>query len=102
MNKVVVAQFSGLEDRKPIAALVANVDLVVTRYDDNVSVLYGRCLHRGAMLADGFVDGPNLMCGVHGWDFRLDSGVSEYNNSENWQNSAFGLKVTMYLLTRTR
>ncbi len=82
MNKVVVAQFSDLQDRTPFAALVANVDLVVTKYDDEISVLYGRCLHRGAMLADGSVDGPNLICGVHGWDFRLDSGVSEYNNNE--------------------
>ena len=58
------------------------VDLVVTRFDDNVSVLYGRCLHRGALMADGYVDGENLMCGLHGWDYRLDTGVSEYNNAE--------------------
>ncbi|MEP6278230.1 MAG: FMN-binding glutamate synthase family protein, partial [Nonlabens ulvanivorans] len=24
----------------------------------------------------------NLICGVHGWDYRVDSGVSEYNNKE--------------------
>ena len=39
-------------------------------------------LHRGALLADGFVSGKNLMCGVHYWDYRLDSGVSEYANGE--------------------
>ena len=43
---------------------------------------YGRCLHRGALLADGHVDGDNLICGLHDWDYRLDSGVSEYNNEE--------------------
>jgi hypothetical protein len=37
-----------------------------------VSVFYGRCPHRGAMLADGFVSGKNLMCGVHFWDFLSD------------------------------
>jgi glutamate synthase domain-containing protein 2 len=58
------------------------VDLVAIRHDDEVSVFYGRCHHRGALLADGHVDGPNLICGVHGWDYRLDTGVSEYNNSE--------------------
>ena len=52
------------------------------RYDDEVSVLYGRCLHRGALLADGHVAGQSLICGVHNWDYRLDSGVSEYNNAE--------------------
>ena len=33
-------------------------------------------------MADGYVEGDNLICGVHHWDYRLDSGVSEYKNSE--------------------
>ena len=44
--------------------------------------MYGRCHHRGALLADGHIDGQNLICGVHGWDYRYDTGVSEYNNDE--------------------
>ncbi|MDH4350871.1 MAG: glutamate synthase-related protein, partial [Gemmatimonadota bacterium] len=47
-----------------------------------VSVLYGRCLHRGALLADGRVEGDDLICGLHGWDYRLATGVSAYNNAE--------------------
>ncbi|HUF03338.1 MAG TPA: glutamate synthase-related protein [Aridibacter sp.] len=77
-----IAEFDGLEDRKPAGALVENVDLVIVRYDDQVSVLYGRCHHRGALLSDGFIDGRNLICGVHFWDYRYDTGVSEYNNEE--------------------
>lgn len=80
--KVKVADWSSLTDREPVYALAGDVDLVVVRYDDSVSVLYGRCLHRGALMSDGYVDGDNLMCGVHGWDYRLDTGVSEYNNKE--------------------
>jgi glutamate synthase domain-containing protein 2/nitrite reductase/ring-hydroxylating ferredoxin subunit len=79
---VTVAKWSRLPDRQPAYALVAGVDLVVIRYDDSVSVLYGRCLHRGALLADGHIDGENLICGLHNWDYRLDTGVSEYNNAE--------------------
>jgi len=82
MRKVEVAQWSALKDREPAYALVANVDLVIVRYDDQVSVFYGRCLHRGALLSDGFVSGTNLICGVHKWDFRYDTGVSEYNDEE--------------------
>lgn len=81
-GKIKVATWSQLEDRKPTYALAGEVDLVVIRYDDNVSVLFGRCLHRGALMSDGHVDGDNLFCGVHNWDYRIDSGVSEYNNSE--------------------
>ncbi len=54
---VQVAVWSELADRQPAYALVANVDLVVIRYDDQVSVLYGRCLHRGALLSDGHIRG---------------------------------------------
>jgi methylamine---glutamate N-methyltransferase subunit C len=82
MSKVSVAEWSELADRVPVYALVANVDLVVIRYDATASVLYGRCLHRGALLADGHIDGDNLICGLHNWDYRIDSGISEYNNAE--------------------
>ena len=82
MEKVAVAKWNELADRQPAYALVADVDLVVVRYDDSVSVLYGRCAHRGALMSDGYVDGDNLICGVHAWDYRLDTGVSEYNNAE--------------------
>lgn len=82
MKKTDVANFEELEDRKPAYALVGEVDLVVVRYDDKVSVLYGRCLHRGALMSDGYVEGDNLFCGVHYWDYRLDTGVSEYSNEE--------------------
>ena len=82
MKPVAVKEWNELADRVPAHALVANVDLVVVRIDEAVSVLYGRCAHRGALMADGYVDGENLVCGVHYWDYRLDSGVSEYKNSE--------------------
>jgi methylamine---glutamate N-methyltransferase subunit C len=81
-QRVKVGTWSELGDRQPSYALVAGVDLVVTRFDDQVSVLYGRCLHRGALMSDGSVSGENLICGLHGWDYRLDTGVSEYSNAE--------------------
>ncbi len=82
MKKVTVASLKDLKDRKPAYALVGEVDLVVVRFDEEVSVFYGRCLHRGALMSDGFVKDNNLICGVHYWDYRLDGGVSEYNNQE--------------------
>jgi nitrite reductase/ring-hydroxylating ferredoxin subunit len=82
MKKISIANWDTLEDRKPDHAIVCGVDLVIIRFDDAVSVLYGRCAHRGALMSDGHVDGDNLICGVHGWDYRMDSGISEYQNSE--------------------
>ena len=82
MKALPIMLLDDLEDRVPKYALVADVDLVVTRYDDAVSVLYGRCAHRGALMSDGHIDGDNIICGLHGWDYRLDTGISEYDNAE--------------------
>lgn len=83
LTPIKIANLHDLEYEKPTHALVRNTDLVLIRYgDEDVSVLYGRCLHRGALLADGDVVGDNLVCGVHKWDFRYVTGISEYNPNE--------------------
>lgn len=82
MKELKLLDFEELGEKEPKHELVNGLDLVVIRYGSEVSVLYGRCLHRGAILGDGHIDGDNLICGVHGWDFRYDTGVSEYDNSE--------------------
>ncbi len=82
MKYLKLCRFEDLNDREPQHYQVNGLDLVVLRYDDNVSVLYGRCLHRGALMSDGYVDGNNLICGLHGWNYRYDTGVSGYNNEE--------------------
>jgi glutamate synthase domain-containing protein 2 len=87
MNKVRIAKFADLEAEKPGHALVEDVDLVIVRWpdEDEVSVLYGRCLHRGALLSDGEIQGENLICTLHQWDYRFRTGVSAYSNSEQLQ-----------------
>ncbi len=82
MQPVKIANWAELVDREPTGVIVEEVDLVVVRFDDNHSVLYGRCLHRGALMADGRVDGDNLICGLHGWDYVFHTGVSSYDNNE--------------------
>jgi glutamate synthase domain-containing protein 2 len=82
MAKLEICKVSELQDRQPKHVLIENIDLVVILYDQNVSVLYGRCLHRGALLGDGHIEGDNLVCGLHGWDYRIDTGISEYKNDE--------------------
>lgn len=85
MKKVKIVEWDKLSDRNPHYALVANVDLVVIRYDQKISVLYGRCHHRGALLSDGYVKGDDLICGLHNWDYRYDTGISSYDNKEQLQ-----------------
>jgi len=82
MKPTAVAIWSDLNDREPTGAQVANVELVIVRFDDNASVMYGRCQHRGALMADGHISGNDIICGLHGWDYGFRTGISSYNNSE--------------------
>ncbi len=84
MNKLSLTSWSGLDPLKPAYALAAGVDLVVIRWPDEeqASVLYGRCAHRGALMSDGRVEGGNIVCGLHDWDYCYKSGVSSYDPAE--------------------
>jgi len=77
-----VARVEDLPENAPAHASADGIDLVLVRRGPAVHVFEGRCPHRGALLADGRVEGTNLICGVHGWDYRLDTGISAYNPAE--------------------
>ena len=61
-----IARLDDLEDDTPAHAAADGIDLVLVRRGEQVHVFEGRCPHRGALLADGRVEGANLICGVHG------------------------------------
>ncbi|MEM0970585.1 MAG: glutamate synthase-related protein, partial [Verrucomicrobiota bacterium] len=82
MRPTAVAKASDIPEKEPYGILVENVDLVLVKDGAAVYCLYGRCLHRGALLADGAISGEDIICGVHHWDFRYKTGVSAYNNKE--------------------
>ena len=79
---VVIARFDELADREPVGVALWGDELVIIRDGDRHSVLSGRCLHRGARLADGKVVGDDLICSLHGWDYRIETGVSAYDHTQ--------------------
>jgi glutamate synthase domain-containing protein 2/nitrite reductase/ring-hydroxylating ferredoxin subunit len=84
VNAASVASWDDLSPGELKHAVVEDVDLVVVRWPDGEghSVLYGRCVHRGALMADGSIVGDDLVCGVHHWDYRFDTGVSSYKATD--------------------
>ena len=81
-NPLGILAWEDLPDRTLQHHLVGAIDLVVLRIGNDPSVLYGRCAHRGALLADGSLQGDNVVCGLHGWDYRVDTGISAYDDSQ--------------------
>lgn len=76
MRKVSLLNWQELPSRTPMKAKVEGVDLLIIRQGEAVSVLYGRCLHRGVLLANGTLVGNKIICGWHGWGFHIDTGAS--------------------------
>ncbi|MFQ5614668.1 MAG: glutamate synthase-related protein [Anaerolineae bacterium] len=58
---------------------VNNVDIALCNYEGNFYALNNRCPHRGGQLGDGRLQGADLICPLHGWDFDVRTGISRYN-----------------------
>lgn len=78
-NALRVASFDDLASDQPRPVSIDGVDIVLIRRGESVSALYGRCPHRGALLGDGRVEGDLVVCGVHGWRYDSETGVSPVN-----------------------
>lgn len=79
---VEVARLDDLAEGEMAGVTVEHTQLVLIRFGDEVSALAGRCLHRGARLADGTIDGRDLRCGLHGWQYRIDSGIGVHDSQK--------------------
>ncbi len=57
---------------KPISRVIMDEHLVLYRgkNDGQVHCLLDRCLHRNAMLSEGFIQGDNIICPYHGWEYN--------------------------------
>ena len=84
-ESVQIVLWEQLQDRVPLGVQVATVDLVVLRLDDDVHLLFGRCTHRNASLADARVEGNKLVCRRHGWDYNCRTGRSMIDDEEALQ-----------------
>lgn len=80
-----IAAVEDLPLGRPVRARVNERALAVVRceHDDVPHVVDDHCPHRGGQLSDGTVDGENIICGLHGYDFDLHTGISRYDVSEH-------------------
>jgi nitrite reductase/ring-hydroxylating ferredoxin subunit len=66
---------AGLEDARPVKAMLGEVPVVVIRDGRAVHVLAGRCSHLSGPLAEGELDTSGLSCPWHGSVFRITDGA---------------------------
>ncbi len=84
MKKVAVATWSTLPDREPTHALVANVDLVIVRYDDDSEGRLAR------LTWDSILDGIELYDYSYTTDGSLKQVDSSYGADETpWHTTTY-------------
>jgi len=69
-----VCALSSLDDRKPFAATVDDVDVVLVRDGERVHALADRCSHAAVSLSEGEVSRKGIECWLHGSRFDLETG----------------------------
>ncbi len=63
-----------IEGAGPFAASAGGIDLVLLRTPGGLKAYEGRCPHQGALLGEGELDGPTLVCRNHRWRFDAETG----------------------------
>ncbi|MCX2952511.1 non-heme iron oxygenase ferredoxin subunit [Lentzea sp. NEAU-D7] len=70
-----VCALSELDDRKPFAASVDDVDVVLVRSGERVHALADLCSHAAVSLSEGEVSRKGIECWLHGSCFDLETGA---------------------------
>jgi nitrite reductase (NADH) small subunit len=60
------------------AAEVSGVSVCLANVDGELAALDNWCPHRGAPLAEGWLEGGSVVCPWHSWTFSLKTGEAEY------------------------
>ena len=63
-----------LPDGRPTRVVVDDTPVLLVRADGSLYALHDRCSHRGCSLADGELDGLEVVCACHGSRFDLRDG----------------------------
>ena len=60
-------------------------DIALANADGEFFALENTCPHRGGQLGDGTLNGCDVVCPLHGWDFDVRTGISRYNPADRVQ-----------------
>lgn len=76
MPEHVIASLNEIPQGEGRAFAINGCQIAVFRLrDDSVHALDAVCPHRGGPLADALIDDDTVVCPLHGYTYRLDSGT---------------------------
>ena len=79
MALVKVAFLSQLPAGSVMEASIGEDRFAICNVDGRIHALTGTCPHRGGPLGQGAINGANLACPWHAWEFDCRTGEHDYN-----------------------
>jgi nitrite reductase/ring-hydroxylating ferredoxin subunit len=79
MAFVKVGALSRLAAGSVMEASIGEERYAICNVDGRIHALAGPCPHRGGPLGQGAVNGGNLTCPWHAWEFACSTGANDYN-----------------------
>lgn len=81
-----------LRQQNPLQKKICGEDIVLFKNEsDNIGALENRCCHRNVNLSLGYVQGENIKCGYHGWEYNCNGkcvNIPSLPNDERIPSSA--------------
>ncbi len=82
MAFVRVAAASDLGGDSVMEVLVGETPYAICNVGGKITALYGICPHRGGPLGLGAINGRNVVCPWHAWEWNCVTGVNDMDDSK--------------------
>ena len=60
-----------------------NIDIAVFNIDGKYYAISNTCIHKGAPLSQGFLEGDIVTCPWHGWKYSVKNGMSPHKGGDS-------------------
>ena len=60
-----------------------NIDVAVYNIDGQYYAISNTCIHKGAPLDKGFLEGDIVTCAWHGWKYSVKNGMSPHRGGDS-------------------
>jgi nitrite reductase (NADH) small subunit len=92
MAKFKLAQRNDVPDgQRGLVVEAAGREIAIFSVEGQFYAVENRCLHQGASLGDGFLEGVCITCPWHGWQYDVVSGA--YCNNPKLKLRSFALRL---------
>lgn len=78
---VKVAKRNQIPEGSGLAVEAEGREIGLFLVDGRVCAIDPVCPHAGGPLTEGGVNGRNVMCPWHGWEFSLETGICDFNDA---------------------